>query len=1156
MKKIIFFLLIFSMALAIPIANASITYPTKYTGYVYPVIFYQTNINTTLAKDMSKDEATLTLTDASGFSKPGMLYFPRTREIMYIDSINGNTIEVNRDPHYTVGSGRFDYVAGDVVVFAHLKYVSYNNIQFFQNNAHVGDFVLFGIPYWYHILESITFNLTSQASYSSASFNVWELNYFGGGVPYSVHQFPIEFEDGTNGFRRNGTISFDAHESGLPYEFSYSYPLTYYNKVYDETGNGISGYFVGIELTNTSDWSNGVKGNVIAYQKVIGVEDESNLSWDKMYNKDKHTLIPLAKDDGIFRNLILYDDKNLQLDINISNFQSGFFSSSGTVYINALKNDNDMYAYFPFVKGRGYNLWDLRNYNEFAISYSDVTHDVVNDNWVYWTDGQFSGKKALHIERTLLGRDSHFSLKKTYPKLNSQFSVEVIFNVHSGGTIFTIGKDDYYHEQSAYPFRFGIDGNNNLVAELSTDVNNYFLFGSVSTDEWHYGVATFDGKTFKLYIDGDLVDSNNTISGNIKYATDDYYFLFGGANEVGDYFNGEISELAIWNRVLTETEVNDRYNNQQNMYLQEIDDSIDFDDNGMYETPNSYAYLLNVSSSSGGGFSSSFNYTIYQPRMNVIGKEGNKYYIYGSLKLKGDTYFKDTSNSFVQLGNPWIYRYRAFDLSGLTGKFTLGERVGNMGYNGGIFYLYNTYSQGTYKNYLKNANFYGTKIYISQESLDVIDNVSFINCEFQSLNIGKGIEFIQKNLNTLVYNWYNNRFVNIITNTRQFKPFYNSTTLQVEPDENTYIYTKDENNTYFGNYYGGGYHMGVTVRNDKPNGYAFYDYHMTFKTILVNFNIENGTFYVFPRSQPYDIYGSPTLGYTLKLKVVGVDGNPVSNAKVYIYDKDGYSAIFRPPYNLKPTDSYISGENSWGASTTLHVNNASGLNVGDVLNLYGERVKITAINGNTLTIERKVQNSGGAYKMMFYGNDGNNNPAFIEKQYPYLTTNATGEIPKLIIYTDYYKSTTDKLTKNPLTIRVTSLGNINYTTKLNLTKETELVITLTDEQTAEQNLVNQLAFVLPPFIMAFILIFLSMNISKDNGNSLFQYLFLIVGLFFGALGFATQITLAKIDNVAELISNAPYEAMIFSIIATIGIILFLIIFKYFKLFSKIPGGRK
>jgi len=102
------------------------------------------------------------------------------------------------------------------------------------------------------------------------------------------------------------------------------------------------------------------------------------------------------------------------------------------------------------------------------------------------------------------------------------------------------------------------------------------------------------------------------------------------------------------------------------------------------------------------------------------------------------------------------------------------------------------------------------------------------------------------------------------------------------------------------------------------------------------------------------------------------------------------------------------------------------------------------------------------------------------------------------------------------------------------------------------NFEDKLVFVLPAFIFAAILIFLATNVTPIKSNTLLQILSLITGLFFAAVGFAIQLELANVANILTSLSQVPYQAVIFLIIATLALIFFIIIWRYFKLAGKVP----
>ncbi|MDX2024225.1 MAG: LamG-like jellyroll fold domain-containing protein [Deltaproteobacteria bacterium] len=80
---------------------------------------------------------------------------------------------------------------------------------------------------------------------------------------------------------------------------------------------------------------------------------------------------------------------------------------------------------------------------------------------------------------------------------------------------------------------------------------------AAGTGTWVHYVGTYDGTTMKLYKNGTLVDTN-TQPGFVFAANSNPIIVGAGANGVavgGEFLDGYISELAIWNKALTSTEV-------------------------------------------------------------------------------------------------------------------------------------------------------------------------------------------------------------------------------------------------------------------------------------------------------------------------------------------------------------------------------------------------------------------------------------------------------------------------------------------------------------------------------------------------------------------------------------------------------------------------
>jgi len=75
----------------------------------------------------------------------------------------------------------------------------------------------------------------------------------------------------------------------------------------------------------------------------------------------------------------------------------------------------------------------------------------------------------------------------------------------------------------------------------------------IETGVWYHVAGTYDGETLKLYVNGELKDSNTDPSGNLD--TTDAILAIGTWSSLTDYFQGTIDEVRIYNRSLSPTEI-------------------------------------------------------------------------------------------------------------------------------------------------------------------------------------------------------------------------------------------------------------------------------------------------------------------------------------------------------------------------------------------------------------------------------------------------------------------------------------------------------------------------------------------------------------------------------------------------------------------------
>jgi hypothetical protein len=104
-----------------------------------------------------------------------------------------------------------------------------------------------------------------------------------------------------------------------------------------------------------------------------------------------------------------------------------------------------------------------------------------------------------------------------------------------------------------------------LLTVIDRDGSGDFLTGNTQLNEniWYYVTTKRESGIVYLYINGEL-DNNKTIGGNISNS---YNAEIGMRNDInGDYFNGSISNVKIWDRMLSDEEISYLYNKEKVNY--------------------------------------------------------------------------------------------------------------------------------------------------------------------------------------------------------------------------------------------------------------------------------------------------------------------------------------------------------------------------------------------------------------------------------------------------------------------------------------------------------------------------------------------------------------------------------------------------------------
>ncbi len=124
----------------------------------------------------------------------------------------------------------------------------------------------------------------------------------------------------------------------------------------------------------------------------------------------------------------------------------------------------------------------------------------------------------------------------------------------------------------------GINITNQSICDIfinNSGANNYCFNTSHTTGTWALITIVHDGQMRKFYINGILVYSesfnNSPLASNLSiFIGKEFTSPNGGSVGTNRFFNGKLDDIGIWNRALTDCEIQDLYNSQINSVVGSI----------------------------------------------------------------------------------------------------------------------------------------------------------------------------------------------------------------------------------------------------------------------------------------------------------------------------------------------------------------------------------------------------------------------------------------------------------------------------------------------------------------------------------------------------------------------------------------------------------
>jgi hypothetical protein len=353
----------------------------------------------------------------------------------------------------------------------------------------------------------------------------------------------------------------------------------------------LNGTGLGIGVTPSANLH--VKGNAIISSKVFvgGSSGSSNLNVNGTLGYGFQTV---SSNTFIGESsIVLVDSSSDNITITLPyagnvagrQYQIKKISTSNSVWVSGGGNLIDDTS--PIELPESSNLASVKLISDgsqwYKIVQKDLSETVASDNLIgWWKLDEVSGitaEDASGENNDGILTSATFSSNSTLGKVKNALSFDGVDDrIRADSSNFGMAKNftvmawvfdsdsdvgNIISNGSPWDYRMYIHSSNKLYAQVSLDDTSSGYFssnGTIPSEEWAHVAFMFDGSTIKIYINGSL-DKSSSHVGEVQTPNNNTVYL--GTYGSGEYFQGNIDDARIYNRVLTSSEIQAIYNQGQ-----------------------------------------------------------------------------------------------------------------------------------------------------------------------------------------------------------------------------------------------------------------------------------------------------------------------------------------------------------------------------------------------------------------------------------------------------------------------------------------------------------------------------------------------------------------------------------------------------------------